>query len=233
MVYTPLLGKNSELTGVSLQNGWDQTHKWTLRWVKESDGTSRPWVVANDEQGSASQGVPPDPGYKGWNGDTIGYDIHDIRKQTLWGNIMAGGAGVEYYFGYTFPENDLLLEDYRSRDKSWDYCRIALDFFKTNNIPFWEMKNMNHLIGNVENTKEKYCFAKEGEVYVVYLGYVSTSTIDLSGTEGSFSVNWFNPEQGGPLLKGKVRNVKGKSVVNLGAPPKGKNTDWVVLLKKQ
>jgi hypothetical protein len=146
---------------------------------------------------------------------------------------MAGGAGVEYYFGYTFPENDLLLEDYRSRDKSWDYCRIALDFFKTNNIPFWEMKNMNHLIGNVENTKEKYCFAKEGEVYVVYLGYVSTSTIDLSGTEGSFSVNWFNPEQGGPLLKGKVRNVKGKSVVNLGAPPKGKNTDWVVLLKKQ
>jgi hypothetical protein len=189
-------------------------------------------VVADDEQGPANLGVPADPGYKDWVYDTIGYDIHDIRKQTLWGNIMAGGAGVEYLFGYIIPENDLLLEDYRSRDKSWDYCRIALDFFKTNNIPFWEMKNMNHLIGNMENTKEKYCFAKEGEVYVVYLGYVSTSTIDLSGTEGSFSVNWFNPEQGGPLLRGNVRNVKGRSVVNLGAPPKGKNSDWIVLLKK-
>ncbi len=55
--------------------------------------------------------------------------MHDIRKYCLWGNLMAGGAGVEYYFGYQLPEHDLNLEDFRSRDKSWDYCRIALDFF--------------------------------------------------------------------------------------------------------
>ena len=42
---------------------------------------------------------------------------------------MAGGAGVEYYFGYWLPENDLVAENFRSRDKSWDYGRIALDFF--------------------------------------------------------------------------------------------------------
>lgn len=233
LVYTPLLGKKSELTGLSLQNGWDQTHKWTLRWVKESDEAGKAWVVANDEQGSASQGVPPDPGFKGWDTARIDYSIQDIRKQTLWGNIMAGGAGVEYYFGYNFPDNDLNMEDFRSRDKSWDYCRIALDFFKTNNIPFWEMKNMNHLIGNTENNKEKYCFAKEGEVYLVYLAYVSSSTLDLRGTNSSFSISWFNPEIGGSMLKGKLRNVKGGKLIDLGLPPKASTSDWVVLLRKQ
>jgi len=48
---------------------------------------------------------------------------------------MAGGAGVECYFGYQLPENDLLLEDFRSRDQSWDYCRIALGFFRDHAIP--------------------------------------------------------------------------------------------------
>lgn len=33
---------------------------------------------------------------------------------------MAGGAGVESYFGYQLPDNDLVAENFRSRDKSWD-----------------------------------------------------------------------------------------------------------------
>ena len=53
---------------------------------------------------------------------------------------MAGGAGVEYYFGYKLPQNDLVCQDFRSRDKSWDYCRIALNFFHQNDVPFHEMK---------------------------------------------------------------------------------------------
>ncbi len=30
--------------------------------------------------------------------------MHDVRKLCLWGNLMAGGAGVEYYFGYKLPK---------------------------------------------------------------------------------------------------------------------------------
>ena len=39
---------------------------------------------------------------KGFDGkDNSGKMIHtqhDVRKNTLWGNLMAGGAGCEYYF---------------------------------------------------------------------------------------------------------------------------------------
>ena len=71
------------------------------------------------------------------------------------------------------------MEDYRSRDQSWDFARIALNFFNDNRIPFWEMANRNELIENAEGNKEKFCLAKDGQVYLVYLAYVPTSTLDL------------------------------------------------------
>ncbi|NRB48741.1 MAG: DUF5060 domain-containing protein [Saprospiraceae bacterium] len=231
-VYNPLLGDASVLTGVSLQNDWKATHRLTLQWRQKSAEAGRPWVVANDEQGSASQGVPPDPGYQGYQANQIAYDLHDIRKQVLWGNFMAGGAGVEYYFGYKLPENDLICEDFRSRDQTWDYCRIALDFFHDLSIPFWEMENQNKLIGNSENGKEKMCLAKEGEIYLVYLAYTETTELDLTGVSGKFSVEWFNPRKGGALGRGKVKRIKGGKVVSLGKAPLEREQDWMVVVRK-
>ncbi|MEQ9287454.1 MAG: DUF5060 domain-containing protein [Cyclobacteriaceae bacterium] len=232
-IYPKLLGSQSLITGASLQNEWDHAHIKTLQWVKESAKVNRPWVAANDEQGSAGTGVPPDAGYMGFDAEKLGYDNHDIRKQTLWGNLMAGGAGVEYYFGYKLPENDLVCEDFRSRDKSWDYCKVAIDFFDTSGLPFIEMTNRNDLIGNTDNEKEKYCLAKENDIYLVYLGYVNTSKLDLSGTNGSFDVTWLNPRKGGKTIKGKVKRVKGGGVVDLGTPPSEVNEDWLVMVKKR
>ncbi len=232
-VYTPLLGKNSHLTGLSLQNSWNTTFRQTLKWVTESNKAGKPWVVANDEQGSADRGVPPDNGYKGFDPKETGYDLHDIRKQTLWGNIMAGGAGVEYYFGYKLPENDLLMEDFRSRDKSWDFCRIAIEFLKDNKIPIQNMKNMDALIGNTNMGKEKHCLAKPGEIYLVYLAYVNTSTLDLTNESGEFTVEWFNPVTGGNLQKGSTKSLKAGKVAELGKAPKGNNQDWVVIVRKK
>jgi hypothetical protein len=186
-VYTPLLGNNSKLTGLSLQNEWNVVHKRTLKWISESEKAGKPWVIANDEQGPAELGVPPDPGFGNY-AKNKGYDLHDIRKQVLWGNIMAGGAGVEYYFGNVPPENDMLCENYRSRDKSWDYCRIALDFFKTYKIPFWEMINNNKLINNLDDNKDKFCLAKDGEVYLVYLAYTQVTKLDFSHVQDRKSV---------------------------------------------
>ncbi len=241
-VYTPLLGDQSLLTGASLQNSWNQVHQRTLQWLTESAKSGRPWVVANDEQGPANLGVPPDPGYKGHDGVAIarkdgktqgtGYTMHDIRKLTLWGNLMAGGAGVEYYFGYQLPENDLICEDWRSRDKSWDYCRLAMEFFLANKISFWEMGNANALIGNTKNDNSKFCLAKAAEHYLVYLPNGGTTDLDLSAAQGNYAISWFNPRTGGALQGGSVQSVKGGGKVNLGTSPADAGEDWLVLVRK-
>ena len=51
--------------------------------------------------------------------------------------------------GYQFVQNDLVCEDWRSRDRSWDYGRIALGFFEKQEIPFPEMREYDALIGNL------------------------------------------------------------------------------------
>ena len=236
-VYPELVGEKSALTGASLQMMWDAVHQRTLQWARASEQTGRRWVVANDEQGSSSHGVPPDLGYKGYDGkDRNGkviHTLHDIRKRTLWGNLLAGGAGVEYYFGYLLPENDLLMEDFRSRDKSWDYCRIALEFFSANKIPFWQMRGADELIGNPEGSNAKYAFAKPGELYVVYLPDGGKTDLDLKGASGNFQVGWYNPRAGGALSKGSVTAVKGGGVVSVGQPPSDPDEDWIALVRKR
>ncbi len=244
-VYRPLLGNKSLLSGVSMQTGWKMSHKKTLQWRKESAEAGRHWVVAHDEQNSASLGVPPDPGYKGFSGAASektppkgkegegfiasdAYTLHDVRKQCLWGHFMAGGAGVEYYFGYKLPANDLNCEDFRSRDNSWDYCRIALDFFREQNIPIAEMRNANALIGNTKDNNDKYCLAKPGELYLVYLPDGGSTDLDLSDALGSFTVNWFNPRQGGNLNV-SVQPIAGGDKSKLTAPD---DNDWLAVIRK-
>lgn len=236
-VYPPLLGDASELTGASLQNPWSTAHQRTLKWVRESAAAGRPWVVCNDEQNPASLGVPADPGYEGFDGvarqNEQAYDLHDIRKHTLWGTITAGGGGVEYYFGYQLPQNDLLCEDFRSRDRSWDYCRYALEFFRDHKIPFAEMTCADEVVGNAKNDNSRYCLAQQGECYVVYLPDGGTASLDLSGLEDArFTVRWFNPRTGGDLRSSDVGEIGGGERVELGNPPADADQDWVVLIRR-
>jgi len=234
MAFDDLLGPKSKYTGVSIQYSWSAAHQKTLEWLGKSAAAGKPWAVANDEQNPADMGVPPDPGYQGHSGEGLQaekpYTMHDVRKSCLWGTLLAGGWGVEYYFGYKLPQSDLDCQDYRSRDKSWDYCRIALEFFRDHKIPFWEMKNANALIGNPKNDNAKYCFAKSSELYLVFLRDGGTTELDLSGASGNFKVLWFNPRTGGPLTEGSVRGVKGGGKASLGQPPADPNEDWVIVV---
>jgi hypothetical protein len=192
-VYRPLLGKETGLTGTSLQNDWKQVHPLTAKWIRESARAGHPWVVTNDEQGPADLGVPPDPDYPGKA--KAPYSIDDIRKFTLWGNLMAGGAGVEYYFGYQLAQNDLLCEDWRSRDASWDYARIALDFFRDHEIPFQDMACSDERVGNPRHDNSAYCLAKGNEVILVYLPEGGECELDLPAT-ANLKLAWFNPRNG-------------------------------------
>ncbi|MBC8245460.1 MAG: DUF5060 domain-containing protein [Verrucomicrobia bacterium] len=237
-VYRPLLGQGSVLTGFSLQNSnIKDTHWQVVKWCKESASTGKPWVVAFDESGTAQYAQVPDLGYRGFNGrDAEGKKVHtqhEVRKYTLWGTLMGGGMGCEYYFGYKLAENDLVCEDWRSRDQSWDYCRIAIDFFQKNRIPFWEMENANSLVENWNNKNDKYCFAKKGEIYVIYLPNGGSTQIDLSGVDGTFSVSWFNPRKGGKYKNAATKQISGGEKVLVGNPPSDIKEDWAVVIIKQ
>jgi Putative collagen-binding domain of a collagenase len=141
--------------------------------------------------------------------------MHDVLKLTLWGNLMAGGAGVEFYFGYSLADNDLTLENFRSRDKTWDYSRIATEFFRTERIPFWDMANADLLVGNSTNDNGRYCFARE--LYLVYLPSGGSTDLDLREVTGQFTISWFDPRNGGALKRGSVASITGGKKAGLGA----------------
>ncbi len=212
-----LLGHES-INGPSIQVGNPlNSFEQSLKWVNLSEESSHKWVVSIDEIGQHWKGALP---------DFFDPDHDTIRQNVLWANLMAGGAGVEWYFGYRYPHGDLNCEDWRSRDLLWDQTRYALEFFK-NYLPFDEMENRNDLID------EGYCFAKEGEIYAVYNHIGESTLLDLSEIEGSFDIRWYNPRTGGELLEGSKITVNAGEKLNLGSPPIDDDKDWVCLLTKK
>ncbi len=216
-----LLGDASELTGFSLQTNradFGNVHNRVKDYLTRSVNAGKPWAVAVDEPGDASHALRPD--------NDAGNSHEDGRKNALWGTFMAGGWGNEWYFGYQHNNSDLTLQDFRSRADWWDSTSSALEFFNNNDIPFWEMTNNN----GISTTTDDYGFIKEDEVYVVYLKNGGTTDLDLRGAEGTFSVQWYDPRNGGSLQDGTVTEVEAGSFVNLGQAPNARNQDWAILV---
>jgi hypothetical protein len=223
-----LMGDASALTGFSLQTNrpdFSQVHSRTLDYINRSVKAGKPWVVACDEPGDATHSLRPD--------NDAGTSHTDARKHALWGHILAGGAGLEFYFGYKHAHSDLTCQDHRSRDKFWDYCRYALEFFSDNKIPFWEMTNADALAGPAQKNKRIYCLAKTGEIYLVYLTNGGQAKLDLSKTKGSFTLQWFNPRKGGKLQTGSVKQVTGGGPADIGKPPTDQDKDWLTVIRRK
>ena len=166
-----------------------------------------PDLVFEEKAGEGMSADPADPGYPGYPGypgmaDNVDNpSVDDTRKFALWGTLMAGG--VEYYFGYKLPQNDLICEDWRSRDLSWDYCSRALNLFKEQKFPLGDMFSADELIGNPKHTTEAYCFAKPDELYLVYLPNGGKRDIKLPK---DFTVKWFNAREGGMTDGGAAKS---------------------------
>jgi hypothetical protein len=206
------------IEGPSVQCGdVNEVHEDAKYWLKQSGDSIHQWVVCIDEIGQHWKGALP---------DAVDPAHDTIRYKVLWGNLMAGGGGVEWYFGYNYPNSDLSCEDWRSREKLWEQTKIAIDFFH-NNLPFTEMKSADDLTSD----RDDYCFAKEGEIYAVYLPEGKPTDIRLK--EGKYTVLWFNPRVGGDLLQTSVNKITANGFISTGNPPVKDGKDWVCLIKRE
>ncbi len=208
-----------EIDGPSIQCGSPfDVHESTLKLLNDSKTIGHNWVVCLDEIGPANKGAMPDK-------DDPAHDT--IRQQVLWGNLMAGGAGVEWYFGYKYPHGDLNCEDWRSRDLLWDQTRIAVEFFKKN-LPLLEMKTADELV------EDAWCLAKENEIYAIYYPGMNFSPIDLGNASALFKVQWYDPRNGGEMATGTVNEIQGGKKVSPGLPPGSElEKDWLCILTKK
>lgn len=220
--FTPMYGDKSRLTGASLQTGkadFSHVHKQVIKVLTEAKDAGKVWAVACDEPGDAQHSLIPD--------EEDPEHFH-ARTNGLWGAMLAGAWGTEWYFGYKHPHSDLSCEDYRSRDKFWDMSKLCLDFFSQNNLPVDKMTSNDNLI----STKEDYCFYLEGDTYVILLKKGGEATLDLRNNSGKYSIKWYDPRNGGELQQGKIKYLQGGGKQHLGKPPKEKEKDWAVLVQK-
>jgi hypothetical protein len=215
--YGAMLGFQN-LEGPSMQLFPADVHWRTQQQIDSSSGAGKSWVVCNDEQNPATDGVVP---------DAVDYWHDTIRDQVLWGNLMAQGGGVEYYFGYNHADDDLGCEDWRSRDHMWDLTRYALEFFQ-GYLPFHRMTHQDDLTPDPND----YVLAQVGEVYAVYRPTGGSTTLDLQTSTNTFTVDWFDPRNGGALQPGSVAEVTGPGADSLGNPPPGSG-DWVALVRRK
>jgi len=206
LIYQPLLGY-PDYDGMSIQMALTNVHDFTINWIDNSDASGKKWVVCHDE---TVAGVDP-------NG--TGTNQGNLREQVLWAHYMAGGGGVEWYFGMS----EINTENFRNYSGMWGYTRKAMYFFK-NYLPFWQMQSNDGITSNTTD----YVFELPGRIYAVYSRFANSTNITLPA--GSYTVKWFDPTNANwNLLNGSVTSVQGGGSVYLGNPPSS-NNDWAILV---
>eukprot|EP00179_Madagascaria_erythrocladioides_P011012 CAMPEP_0198365384 /NCGR_PEP_ID=MMETSP1450-20131203/154145_1 /TAXON_ID=753684 ORGANISM="Madagascaria erythrocladiodes, Strain CCMP3234" /NCGR_SAMPLE_ID=MMETSP1450 /ASSEMBLY_ACC=CAM_ASM_001115 /LENGTH=1139 /DNA_ID=CAMNT_0044072835 /DNA_START=89 /DNA_END=3507 /DNA_ORIENTATION=- len=209
-MYTSLLdyagsGRRFPYTGFSLQSGNPESVYRQIRMFMDM-GMEKglALVIASDEQGPWTHGIMPD----------AMSDHSDNRRNIIFGSLMSGGAGVEAYFGWRYPESDMTCQDLNSRSKWWDLCRYALEFFDKY-VPFYDMKPDDGFAGSHWALSSK-------SHHVVY--FENGGSADVS-VDGEYGVVWWDPSRSFVLRNTDC--ISGSST--LRAPSGG---DWVALLWK-
>jgi CubicO group peptidase (beta-lactamase class C family) len=221
--FDPLLGFKP-LTGTALQDFyWNSVHTHVRHYVAASERAGHPWVVAADELGGANYGTFPDA-------DDATHDAP--RRFGLWGTLMAGGAGVEWYFGWqnNSPHSDLSAENWRTRETMYQQTKIALDFFRQ--IPFHEMQSADEIAVGHGVYAFKTTVQSREKIIALYLPNGNGTRFDLGAEPGLYEIKWFNPRQGGGLLDGSIKRVRGPGFSWTGEPPSEPLQDWAVIVRR-
>jgi hypothetical protein len=185
-------------------------HDEVRKWYDQSVASDHKWVVSVDEP---------------WWGKRPEGLVSTLRKEVIWGAILAGGH-MEFYAG----NDDVKHIDYSTYEDCWKEMGYAAKFMNANLAKeVVNMKPNDDLVFGEDN----WALANEGQTYLFYLKNGGEAKVDLSQAKDTdFSVQWFNPREGGELIGGTPGNVLGGSEnVSLGIPPNTPEQDWVILLK--
>lgn len=222
-ILEPLLGYK-DLDGLSLQvDQREGAGGIVAHWKEQARSSGHDWLITMDEIGMWHTAALP---------DDMDLDHPSIRKYALWGTLLSGAAGVEWYFGAKYPHNDLSSEDWRQRDRLWDLTRYAHRFIEAY-LPYWEMTPAKSLV----NHQDAYCLRKANDLFAIYVPDDQSYTLDLNELDGDYDIHWYNPLRGGTLQKGSVDYVSAGSTQSLGLPPQStdivEGQDWIILVRKR
>lgn len=210
--YPPLFGSAFDATSIQGSPPFFNALAKDLR--KLSSLAGQPFVVFADEAFAPS--VLPD--LSNWR---------QMREQALWGNLMGGGGGVEWYFSFA----DTSLEDFRFAAPLWSDMRIALEFFR-------RYVHVDALVPDDEASVEldDHVLSERGETYVVYRPKGGGALL-LVPEPVPYTIQWYDPRNGGVLQDGVLTtvtpqlNLNGSFVLHTGPPPSSRDEDWVILVR--
>ena len=66
---------------------------------------------------------------------------------------------------------------------------------------------------------------------MVYLPEGGSTALTLA--EGTYTVKWYDPRNGGALQNGTVTSITGPGAKSLGNAPSQPGSDWVVFVEKK
>ena len=235
--FEDILGADSFYSGVSLQTAqedYGHVHQ-AIKNIRAWPVTNgRPLAVSVDEPGHHKFNLPP---------DDEDPEHNFARMNGLWGAFTAGAWGTEWYFGYAHAHSDLTAQSWETRDLFWQQAKHALDFFKLRQVPYHKAISHDELIvpdSGLQNNA--WVLAKPTDFYIIYVKNASKElTLKIKSNIATYSVQWFDPRNGGGLQKGSKSEVIvnetlkmhwDKTPVKLGLPPSEPNKDWGILIKR-
>jgi hypothetical protein len=217
LAFGGLLG-DALFSATSLQFAAEEAGALAEAWRAHSAAAGRPWIVDLDENNPAGVGLTPD-------------NAGQLRKAILYDAYFSGAAGVEWYMGaHDLPlGGDLNLEDFRTRERMWDFTWYARRFMQEN-LPFPLMSPADELLaGEAEAFGGGEVLALAGEVYAIYLPAADPSGA-LAAPAGTYTLRWYDPRTG--EFAGAPAAAATTDELPLGAPPHSPDGDWVVLVRR-
>ncbi|MCC6453536.1 MAG: DUF5060 domain-containing protein [Caldilineaceae bacterium] len=150
-----------------------------------------------------------------------------LHRNALWGTVIGGGyasAGDGRFFndGPQGERGRVLMTAHWHDAAEYQDIKHLVDFWTTNQIPYWKMAPHNALI---EDGKRVYLLADLGKEYVVYAAAGGDFTLPLP--DGTYNVQRFDPQSGKSTT---LPPVTGGSPLSFSLPD---SRDWVLHITQQ